>query len=65
MFGVMSNQILLAVPFFILMGLILEKSKLAENLLIQAKNIKLEKDGMTSVFEDEVKVQTKNKIITI
>ncbi len=37
---------------------------LAENLLIQAKNIKLEKDGMTSVFEDEVKVQTKNKIIT-
>ena len=34
----------------------------AENLLIQAKNIKLEKDGMTSVFEDEVKVQTKIKL---
>ncbi|MFN3604774.1 MAG: TRAP transporter large permease subunit [Leptonema sp. (in: bacteria)] len=32
-FGVMSNYILLAVPFFIFMGTILEKSKLAENLL--------------------------------
>ncbi|MEC7984525.1 MAG: TRAP transporter large permease subunit [Myxococcota bacterium] len=33
-FGVMSNQILLAVPFFILMGTMLEKSKLAEDLLV-------------------------------
>ena len=33
-FGVMSNQILLAVPFFILMGTMLEKSKLAEDLLL-------------------------------
>lgn len=32
-FGVMSNSILLAVPFFIFMGLILEKSRLAEDLL--------------------------------
>ncbi len=32
-FGVMSNQILLAVPFFIFMGTMLEKSKLAEDLL--------------------------------
>ena len=32
-FGIMSNQILLAVPFFILMGTILEKSKIAEDLL--------------------------------
>ena len=32
-FGVMSNQILLAVPFFIFMGTMLEKSKLAEGLL--------------------------------
>ena len=31
--GVMSNQILLAVPYFIFMGTMLEKSKLAENLL--------------------------------
>jgi tripartite ATP-independent transporter DctM subunit len=32
-FGVMSNQILLAVPFFIFMGTMLERSKLAEDLL--------------------------------
>jgi len=32
-FGVMSNFILLAVPFFIFMGTMLEKSRLAEDLL--------------------------------
>ncbi len=31
--GVMGNQVLLAVPFFIFMGTMLEKSKLAEDLL--------------------------------
>jgi len=32
-FGVMSNYVLLAVPYFIFMGTMLEKSKLAEDLL--------------------------------
>jgi tripartite ATP-independent transporter DctM subunit len=32
-FGVMTSQILLAVPFFIFMGTLLERSKLAEGLL--------------------------------
>ncbi len=32
-FGVMSNYVLLAVPFFIFMGTLLERSKLAEDLL--------------------------------
>ena len=32
-FGIMSNYILLAVPFFIFMGTVLEKSHLAEDLL--------------------------------
>jgi tripartite ATP-independent transporter DctM subunit len=32
-FGVMSNYVLLAVPFFIFMGVMLEKSRLAEDLL--------------------------------
>ncbi len=32
-FGVMQNQALLAVPFFIFMGTLLEKSRLAEDLL--------------------------------
>ena len=32
-FGTMSNTTLLAVPFFIFMGIVLEKSKLAEQLL--------------------------------
>jgi tripartite ATP-independent transporter DctM subunit len=33
LFGVMSNYVLLAVPFFIFMGTMLEKSRLAEDLL--------------------------------
>lgn len=32
-FGIMSNYLLLAVPFFIFMGVVLEKAKLAEDLL--------------------------------
>jgi tripartite ATP-independent transporter DctM subunit len=32
-FGIMSNYVLLAVPFFIFMGSVLEKSRLAEDLL--------------------------------
>ena len=32
-FGIMSNQVLLAVPYFIFMGTMLEKAKLAEDLL--------------------------------
>ena len=32
-FGVMSNYVLLAVPFFIFMGTLLERSQLAEDLL--------------------------------
>ena len=32
-FGIMSNEPLLAVPLFVLMGITLEKSKVAENLL--------------------------------
>jgi tripartite ATP-independent transporter DctM subunit len=32
-FGVMSNQVLVAVPFFVFMGTILERTRLAEDLL--------------------------------
>jgi TRAP-type mannitol/chloroaromatic compound transport system permease large subunit len=32
-FGVMSNQVLVAVPFFVFMGTVLERTKLAEDLL--------------------------------
>ena len=32
-FGIMSNQVLLAVPFFIFMGTLLQRSRLAEDLL--------------------------------
>ncbi|MCY7296189.1 TRAP transporter large permease [Alteromonas sp. a30] len=34
LYGIMTNQTLLAVPLFILMGVILEKSKVAEELLV-------------------------------
>lgn len=33
LFGIMNNQTLLAVPLFVFMGVLLEKSKIAENLL--------------------------------
>lgn len=33
LYGIMTNQTLLAVPLFVLMGVTLEKSKIAENLL--------------------------------
>jgi tripartite ATP-independent transporter DctM subunit len=33
LFGVMSNELLLAIPFFTLMGAILERSRLAEDML--------------------------------
>ena len=32
-FGVMSNEVLVAVPLFVLMGIILERSRIAEQLL--------------------------------
>jgi tripartite ATP-independent transporter DctM subunit len=32
-FGIMNNYVLLAIPFFIFMGVVLEKAKLAEDLL--------------------------------
>ena len=32
LFGIVSNSILMAVPLFIFMGVMLEKSKVAENL---------------------------------
>ena len=33
LFGIMTNSVLLAIPLFIFMGLVLERSRLAENLL--------------------------------
>ena len=39
LFGIISNQTLVAVPLFILMGVILEKSKIAEKLLDSMGNL--------------------------
>jgi len=39
MYGIMSNTTLMAVPLFIAMGLVLEKSKMAENLLISMSSL--------------------------
>mgnify|MGYP001278671908 CR=1 FL=1 len=38
-------------------------SAIAENILIEAKNITLDKDRVTSIFEKEVKVKTENGVI--
>jgi len=35
LYGLMTNQTLLAVPLFVLMGVTMEKSRIAENLLLQ------------------------------
>jgi len=39
MYGIMSNFTLMAVPLFIFMGLILEKSKMAEDLLVSMSRL--------------------------
>ena len=39
LFGTVSNATLIAVPLFILMGVILEKSKVAEELLINMARV--------------------------
>ncbi|MFN9764092.1 MAG: TRAP transporter large permease subunit, partial [Pseudomonadota bacterium] len=33
LYGIMSNDVLLAIPFFTFMGLVLERSRMAEDLL--------------------------------
>ncbi len=38
-YGIMTNTTLLAIPLFIFMGITLEKSKIAENLLISLSNL--------------------------
>ena len=35
LFGIMTNQTLMAVPLFVLMGVILERSKIAEDFWMQ------------------------------
>ena len=44
-FGIMTNQNLLAVPMFIFMGLVLEKTKIAERLLISMNSIYMNTHG--------------------
>lgn len=39
LFGIISNQTLIAVPLFVLMGVILEKSKIAERLLASMSSL--------------------------
>ncbi|WP_111976475.1 TRAP transporter large permease [Algibacillus agarilyticus] len=39
LFGIINNQTLLAVPLFVFMGLVLEKSKIAEDLLLSISSV--------------------------
>ena len=49
---------------FIILYLIFNSTNIfADNLSIQAKNITINKDGMTSIFQDEVTVKSDEKII--
>jgi len=54
----MRNKLLV-----IFYSIFLSANSFAENLFIEAKNITLDKDGMTSIFENEVIVKTEEKII--
>jgi tripartite ATP-independent transporter DctM subunit len=38
-YGIMTNDILLAIPLFIFMGMVLERSKIAEELLVAMSNL--------------------------
>ena len=49
--------------FIIFFLLLFTKNIQAEDLNIQAKNISLDKDGMTSIFKDDVIIKSKEKII--
>jgi len=39
MFGIMTNTTLIAVPLFVFMGVVLEKAKIAENLLLSMSDL--------------------------
>ncbi len=54
----MRNKIYIFLIFFLFLS-----NSFAENLQIQAKNITLDKDKVTTVFENDVVIKTKNKII--
>ena len=49
--------------YIIFFSICLTANSFAENLLIKAKNISLDKDGMTSIFKNEVTVKTEDKVI--
>ena len=50
--------------YFLILLLIFFKTNLnAENLKIEAKNITLNKDQSLTIFENEVVIKTKNKVI--
>ena len=48
--------------FYLIFSIFFTKS-FAENIIITAKNISLDKNNNTSIFQDEVIVETQNKII--
>ena len=52
----MKNKI-----YIIFVSLFLNSSIMAENILIEAKKITIDKDRVTSIFEDEVIIKTKEK----
>ena len=50
--------------FFIILSIVFYVSNLnADNITIEAKNISIDKDNQITVFEKDVIVKTKNKII--
>ena len=54
----MKNKILI---FFL--SIFFSTSALSENIQIEAKSITLDKDKVTSIFENEVTVKTENQLI--
>ena len=56
----MKNKILI---FFLIFFYSFFNKSFAENVLITAKNISIDKDNNSTIFENEVVVETQNKII--
>ena len=54
----MKNKLIL-----VFLSIFFSSPLIAENVMIEAKSIALDKDRITSIFEDEVVIKTKEKII--
>ena len=65
-FGIMTNQTLIAVPLFVLMGIILERSKIAEDLLdAMTRSFGALPGGLGTQSEIELAIEYNKRLILL